>query len=45
MDQILKFFHSEHDVDILGFELQIIQDWLVVDPPSKLLYSINCVVS
>ena len=35
MDQLLLFFHSEHDADILDIDLQMIQDWLVVTPTSK----------
>ena len=35
MDHILEFFHSEHDEDLLYFEIHILQYWLVVAPPSK----------
>ena len=35
MDQLLEFFHSEHNDDILGVDLHILQYWLVVDPTSK----------
>ena len=35
MDHILELFHSEHDDDLLYVDLQMLQDWLVVSPPSK----------
>ena len=35
MDHILEFFHSEHDDNLLDVDLQMLQAWLVVAPPSK----------
>ena len=35
MEHILEFFHSEHDDDILDFDLQMLQDLLVASPPSN----------
>ena len=32
-DHILKFLHSEHDENLLGVDLQMIQAWLLFDPP------------
>ena len=32
MDQLLEFFHSEHDYDFLDVELQILQYSIVVAP-------------
>ena len=33
MDHLLEFFHSEHDDDLLDFDLHMLQDLLVVAPP------------
>ena len=35
MDHLLEFFHSEQDGDILDFDIQMLQAWLLVAPPSK----------
>ena len=35
MDHLLELFHSEHDDDLLIVDLQMLQAWLVVAPPSK----------
>ena len=35
MDHLREFFHSENDDDLLDVELQMLQAWLVVAPPSK----------
>ena len=45
MDQLLELFHSENDGDILDIDLHMLQDWLVVDPPLKILYSLYYYVS
>ena len=42
MDHLLEFFHSEHDEDLLDVELQMLQAWLVVAPPSK-FYTVSTV--
>ena len=34
MDQILRFFQSYHDDDILYADLQVLNVWLVIDPSS-----------
>ena len=38
-----QLFHSEHDKDLLGVDLQILQDLLVVAPPSK-SYTVSTVL-
>ena len=43
MDHLLELFHSEHDEDLLDVDLQIIQDWLVVAPPS-IFYTVSTVL-
>ena len=43
MDHLLEFFQSEHDGDLLDVELQMLQDLLVVAPPSK-LYTVSNVL-
>ena len=43
MDHLLEFFHSELDEDILDFDLQIIQVWLIVPPPS-IFYTVSTVL-
>ena len=35
MDQLLELFHSNHDDDLLGFDLHMLQDLLVITPSSK----------
>ena len=40
MDHILEFFHSEHDENILDVDIHMLQDLLVVSPPSK-LYTVS----
>ena len=35
MDHLLEFFHSEYDEDLLDVDLKMLQDLLVVTPPSK----------
>ena len=35
MDHILELFHSEHDDNLLDVDLQMLQDWPVVAPPSR----------
>ena len=35
MDHLLELFHSEHDDDLMDFEVHILQAFLVIDPPSK----------
>ena len=35
MDHLLEFLHSEHNDYLLGVKLQMIQDLLMVAPPSK----------
>ena len=35
IDHLLEFFHEEHDEDLIDVDLQMIQDWLAVAPPSK----------
>ena len=35
MDHLLEFFHSEHDDDLLDVDIQMLQAWLVVAPPTK----------
>ena len=42
MDHILKLFHSEHDEDLMGIDIQIIQARLLVSPPSK-FYTVSTV--
>ena len=36
MVHLREFLDSEHDADILDVDLQMLQAWLVVAPPSKL---------
>ena len=43
MDHLLEFFHSEHDDDFLYVELQMLQAWLVVAPPTK-IYTVSTVL-
>ena len=43
MDHLLEFFHSEHDDNILDVDLQMLQAWLVVAPPSK-FYTVSTVL-
>ena len=43
MCYILELFHSEHDEDILSVDLQMLQDWLVVSPYSK-VYTVYTVL-
>ena len=43
MDNLLEFFHSEHDYDLLDVDLQMLQAWLVVAPPSK-FYTVSTVL-
>ena len=43
MDHLLEFFHSEHDDDLLDFDLQMIQAWLVVAPTTK-IYTVSNVL-
>ena len=43
MDHILELFHSEYDEDILSVEIQMLQAWLVVAPPSK-FYTLSTVL-
>ena len=46
MDQILSFFHLEHDDDLLYFYLHVLQDWLVVAPSSTFLqYQLHCFIN
>ena len=40
MDHLLELFHSEHDDDYLDIDLQMLQAWLVVAPPS-IFYTIS----
>ena len=40
MDHILEFFHSEHDENILDVDIHMLQDLLVVSPPSK-VYTVS----
>ena len=40
MDHLLEFLHSENYEDILYVDLQMLQAWLVVAPPSK-FYSVE----
>ena len=42
MDHLLEFFHSEHEDDILDVDLQMIQDWLLIDYSSK-FYTVSTV--
>ena len=35
MDHLLELFHSEHNYDLLDVDIQMLQDLLVVSPPSK----------
>ena len=43
MDYLLELFHSEHDEDLMDVNLQMLQSWLVVAPPSK-LYTVSTVL-
>ena len=43
MDQILEFFHSEHNDNILNVDLQMPQAWLVVTTSSK-IYTVSTVL-
>ena len=40
---LLELFHSEHDDDLLDIDLQMLQAWLVVAPPSK-FYTVSTVL-
>ena len=40
---LVEFFHSEHDDDLLDIDLQMLQAWLVVAPPSK-FYTVSTVL-
>ena len=39
----MEFFRSKHDNDLLDVDLQMLQDWLVVAPPSK-FYTVSTVL-
>ena len=43
MGHLLELFHSEHDKDIIDVDLQMLQAWLVVAPPSK-FYTVSTVL-
>ena len=43
MDHLLELFHSEHDDDFLYVDLRMLQDWLLVAPPSK-FYTVSTVL-
>ena len=43
MNHLLELFHSEHDDDLLDFDLHMLQAWLVVAPPSK-FYIVSTVI-
>ena len=45
MYHLLEFFHSEHDDNLIDVDLQMLQAWIVVAPPSKNNYTIYFVVS
>ena len=42
IDHLLKFLYSEHDEDLLGVELHMLQDWLLFYPSSK-CYTVSIV--
>ena len=43
MGHLVEFFHWEHDDDLLDVDLQMLQAWLVVAPPSN-FYTVSTVL-